>query len=151
MEQVSCWKEQPNRDQVLERAYDFVEALSNNDLKNAGKLVKLDDPEQLEELLKKHLKDFIFSWLEDDEADNLKDDLLANLYHPADLDEEWVNPEFEGKSFFLGNGEGFSLHLAFYQKPTNLQLHLQVCEEDALYYLKFMNISANPNLPAVEF
>lgn len=149
-EQTACWKEQPNRDQVLERSYEFVDKVSQYEWEQAAHLVRMDDPVEFKESLESHLNDFVFGWLEDDEANLLHENLFMNLYHPADLQEEWVHPEFQGSTFVMKPGERFSIHLSFFDRPTPLRLTFAVCEEDALFFLKVSDVSVNPNLPSLD-
>lgn len=150
-ENTRYWEQKPNRDEVLDRSYSFVEAVSNNNLNEAGQIVMLPEPGNFETGLRKSLQDFVMSWLEDDEMSELKGDIVKHLTNPGEMDEETIQPEFEGNEFFLKDGEKFSIHLGFKKKPTNLRFHFTVCEQDELYFIKFLKITTNPDLPSLHF
>ncbi len=150
-ENLVFWEEKPNRDQALDRVYAFIEALSEKDLTKAGQFVMLSEPAAFEEKLRKSLEQYITNWYEDDEAGGIQGDLLEHLTYPGEMDEESVQPEFEGRSFFLEDQETFSIHLSFKKKATNLQFYFTVCEQDALFFVKFQKIIENPNLPSMDF
>jgi hypothetical protein len=145
------WEKRPNRDEVLTRAYDFIGALSEMNNNKANSLVLMDDNQDFFDSLNKYLQDFITSWLEDEELEKLDENLPSNLTHPGEVAEDHVLPEFEGSDFFLNHGETFSIHLVLLKNPTNLRFHFTVIEQDKLYFVKFLKISKNPNLPSIHF
>lgn len=134
------WKTIPNRDEALEKVFEFLKSLSNQDPQEASEYILTNSMEafqqELHQLLKKHLA----LTLEDEEFIKLPEDLSVNISDPEDLEEESIEPEFQGKEFTLQKDEHFSLLIGFHGEATPIKITFKLEEMDEVYFLKLVNV-----------
>src|SRR5947208_312875 len=97
---VAYWKERPNRDEVLERIYRFLQALSQKKPSEAVNFVIIKNMELFMQVLNESLHKYLELAIEDADWDEFKDkDLSMEIDDPTDKDEDLMLPEFSGNKF----------------------------------------------------
>ena len=127
-------KQVPNRDQALEKIYDFMLALSQGKPANAKKLVITDSLEtfrvQLDQLLRPFWKEIL---AEDPE---LSRDLSLEISDPYFVKEQDSYPQFSRNDFNLIENEQISIRVAINGEVIPVHLNFTIKKYDEIYFLK---------------
>ncbi|MEX0967351.1 MAG: hypothetical protein WD077_08940 [Bacteroidia bacterium] len=139
----SCWKRLPTRDEVLDRAYFFLQALANKDPEKASEYIVTTSLTDLREEMNKSLQQFVLLNFEDEDMPSPDADLSLEITDPFDVEEELLFPEFTGNSFEVQLGEVLSLRLCLHGISTEVRIHFVLAESDRLYMLKVQSVSTS--------
>jgi hypothetical protein len=140
---VHFWKALPNRDEVLEVAYNFLKELSEKHPEKAASIIMVKDMEKFLASLDDSMKQFLSLAIEDVDWDDLSGkDLSMEIDNPYTMDEDLIRPEFSGNQFVLGKNESFSLFLGLKGYITSIRVHFILVEEDELFYLRLHRLTA---------
>lgn len=134
------WKELPDRDKVLDKIYEFMKSLSEGNTASAKQYALVSSMEKFCASLDKHLKQYAYFNLEDDELKSLSGDLSIRITDPEKMDEVQTFPEFSGSSMTVEEGEEITLRVGLNGKATGVKLHFTICEADELFFLKFVKV-----------
>lgn len=138
------WRELPNRDQALDRIYDFLQALSNNDIENAEQMILISSLDDFRKDLHNHMVEFLMMHFEDNEFEDLSSDLSIKIADPYKIDENLISPEFSGKTMVLDKNEKISVRVGYKDIITMVRLNFQISESDEVYFLKFVSVENEP-------
>ena len=130
------WEQPPNRDQFLEKVYDFFDYLSKKETTKAQNLLLNEDFDDIQQRMHQHLDDFAKTYLEDEEYESLSDNLSLEVSNPYEIDETLLNPEFSGKSFVAEPHETMTLNLAMRGQITNVAARFKIIPRDGAFYLE---------------
>lgn len=130
------WETLPNRDQVLEKVYDFFDYLSKKETKKASALLLNDDFEEIQKRIHDHLLDFAKMNLEDEEFNELPHNLAMEVNNPYEVDETLLNPEFSGRSFITEANESMTLNLAMRGMITQISVRFRIVPQNGMFYLQ---------------
>lgn len=133
---TSHWDTLPNRDQVLEKVYDFFDYLSKKQIQKADALIYGEDIDNIQKKLHQKLNAFVQMELEDEEVKALGDNLALEVSNPYEIDEVLMNPEFSGKSFVTEPGETLSLRIALRGSITNVVAQFSIVPHDGQFHLQ---------------
>ncbi len=137
------WKSLPDRDQVLDRMYNFLKTLAAGDIAVANSMVLVKDINQFMDALHDSLRKYLNLVIEDEQWEQYADsDLIKIIDNPYDLDEDLTQPEFSGKDYVVGVNEDVSVLLSMKGYVTSIRLHFLMVERDELFFLKLLKISS---------
>jgi len=134
------WKTIPNRDEALEKVFEFLKSLSNQNPDEASQYILTNSMENFQQELHQLLKKYLALTLDDNEFLKLPEDLSVNISDPEDIEEESIEPEFQGKEFTLEKDEHFSLLVGFQGEATPIKITFKLEEMDEVYFLKLVNV-----------
>lgn len=138
---MNYWEHLPDRDEVLEKIYKFLQLLSENDPDEAEKLVNVGSMSKFRDTLHYYLTDYSMLALEDDEMMELPDDLSVAISDPSTLDENDINPEFSGNSMVLQPNETVKLRVGMGNEITPVQLEFMIYKRENQYLLNLMKVN----------
>lgn len=138
---MNYWKEQPTRDQVLDKAYEFIKVLAEGKPRKAEKLVLAKNFDKFRSHLQALLASFAETILEEDEFAAIPADFVAGITNPFEADEDLIFPEFTGKQLTVGPGEQLSFKVLFMEEVSNIKIHFSIYEADSLFFLKLDKLS----------
>lgn len=127
-------KQSPNRDQVLEKVYDFMRALSEEKPEQAERLVITDSMDyfrcQLDLLLRPFWKEMTA------ENPELTRDLSLEISDPHFVKEQDSQPWFSHHDFNLVEGELVSIKVAINGEVIPVYLNFSIKKYDEIFFLK---------------
>lgn len=124
----------PNRDQVLEKVYDFGRALSERNPNKAEQMVITVSMDEFRWELDQLLRPF---WREmANEEPDLTRDLSLDISDPHFIKEKDSNPEFSNNDFNLSEGEFLSMRVAIKGEVIPVYLNFSIKKYDEIYFLK---------------
>jgi hypothetical protein len=139
---LEFWKELPDRDEVLERVYNFLKKLSRKIPDEAVNIVMVGDMKQFLDSLHTALKATLSHIVDDEEFyDYESKNLSLEIDDPFEMDERHIEPEFSGKAYTLGKGEAMSVKIGLKGNVTPVRVHFELIEHDELYYLRLIGIT----------
>jgi len=140
---LQYWKSLPDRDQVLDRMYNFLKTLAAGNIAKANSMVLVKDINQFMDALHDSLRKYLNLVIEDEQWEQYADsDLIKIIDNPYDLDEDLTQPEFSGKDYVVGVNEDVSVLLSMKGYVTSIRLHFLMVERDELFFLKLHKISS---------
>ena len=143
MQPLQYWKDRPDRDQVLDRMYSFLQTLAAGDIAKANSMVLVKDINQFMDVLQDSLRKYLDDIIEDEQWEEYAaTDLIKIIDNPYDLDEDLTQPEFSGKEYVVGVNEDVSVLLSMKGFVTSLRLHFLLVERDELFFLKLLKLSS---------
>ncbi len=130
----SFGKAPPNRDEALEKVYDFLAALAEQRPGEAEQLVLTHHFRyfrwQLDLLLRPYWQEMAR------EAPALTRDLAIEISDPHFLDESDTQPQFSSNGFELSVGERISMRVAIRGEAVPVCVNFRVATADELYFLR---------------
>lgn len=138
---MNFWNHPPNRDEVLDKIYDFMQLLSQNKPDEAAKLVNVRSFQKFRDTLHYQLTDYLLLTIEDKELHALPDDLSVNIVDPYSLDETLVNPQFTGNDMVTAPNERVTVQLAVQDELTPVKLEFLLYSSEGNIYLNLMKVS----------
>lgn len=124
----------PNRDEALEKVYDFLAALADQKPEDAERLVLTQHFRyfrwQLDLLLRPYWQEMAR------EAPDLTRDLAIEISDPHFLNESDTQPFFSSNSFQLSVGERISMCVAICGEAVPVHVNFEVAIADELYFLR---------------
>ena len=127
-------KKSPNRDQALEKVYDFMRALAEKRPEEAEKLVITDSLIFFRTQLDQHLRPF---WKEMAFEDpELTRDLSLEISDPHFVKEQESCPQFSQNGFELKENEQISIKVAVHGEVIPVYLNFTIKKYDEIFFLK---------------
>ncbi len=127
-------KQLPNRDQVLEKIYDFMRALSEKNPDEAEKLVITHSMDEfrwhLDQLLRPYWREMA------NENPDPAGDLSLAISDPHFIKEKDSRPEFSNNDFNLSENEKVSIRVAIKGEVIPVYLYFSVQKFDEIFFLK---------------
>ncbi len=124
----------PNRDQVLEKVYDFARALAERNPKEAETLVITTSMDkfrwELDQLLRPYWREMA------DEEPDFTRDLSLDISDPHFVKEKDSKPEFSNNDFNLSENESLSMRVAINGEVVPVYLNFSIQKYDEVYFLK---------------
>lgn len=140
------FKFKPDRDDILERIYCFMNAISENKFDLAKNMILCDANINIFlNSLNKHILNYATLYFDDEEIDYESDSLTNLLDKPTLMKEEDILPVFTGKNFLVETGEIISIRIGIKGYITNIRINFLLEEYDALYYLRVISIIKEDN------
>ncbi|MBI1185646.1 hypothetical protein GC194_15365 [bacterium] len=138
---MNYWKQPPTRDEVLDKIYDFLKLLSQNQPDEAEKLVRVGSMSKFRDALHYHMADYVVMIFEDKEFMELPDDFSTAISNPYDMDENDMAPAFSGNQLECVNKETISLRLGLFNEITPIKIEFMIGQLDNQYFLNLMKVS----------
>lgn len=130
----SFGKVPPNRDEALEKVYDFLRALSEQKPDEAERMVLTNHFRyfrwQLDLLLRPYWKEMA------QEEPELTRDLAIEISDPHFMKEQDTNPQFSSNNFQLTEYEGISMCVGIGGEAVPVYVNFTVACADELYFLR---------------
>lgn len=127
-------KQLPNRDQVLEKVYDFMRALSERDVAQASSLVITSSLDEFRWQLDQLLRPF---WREmANENPDPSGDLSLEISDPHFIKEKDSKPEFSYNNFNLTEDERIAIRVGIKGEVIPVYLNFTVKKHDEIFFLK---------------
>ncbi len=130
----SLGKAPPNRDEVLEKVYDFLSALAEQKPEEAERMVLTQHFRyfrwQLDMLLRPYWKEMA------QEDPELTRDLAIEISDPHFMNERDTQPHFSSNDFQLGINERISMRVAIRGEAVPVYVNYKVVLADELYFLR---------------
>jgi hypothetical protein len=127
----------PNRDEALEKVYDFLAALSEQKPEEAERMVLTQHFRyfrwQLDMLLRPYWKEMA------QEEPELTRDLAIEISDPHFLNESDTQPHFSSNGFELGINERISMRVAIQGEAVPVYVNYKVAVADELYFLRLQD------------
>ena len=137
---MNFWIDLPNRDEVLEKIFRFLQLLSENLPDDAEKLVNVGNMDKFRDNLHYFLADYSMMILDDQELADLPDDLSTSILDPYLMDENDIQPSFTGNEFILKPNETIDVKIGLRDNITNIKIRFMIYEMEGKYYLNLMRI-----------
>ena len=137
---MNFWENKPNRDEVLDKIYDFLKLLSEKKPDEAEKLVRVGSMAKFRDALHFHLSDYSIMIFEDKEYLELPDDFSIGISNPYQMDENDIEPRFSGNSMVLEDRETIKLRVGLFNEITPINLIFMVNELESRYYLNLRKV-----------
>ncbi len=137
---MNFWEYKPNRDEVLDKIYDFLKLLSEKNPDEAEKLVRVGDMGKFRDALHYHLSDYSIMIFEDTEYMQLPDDFSLGISNPYDMDENEIEPRFSGNSMILENRETIKLRIGLFNEITPINITFMIHELENRFFLNLIKV-----------
>lgn len=137
---MNFWTEKPDRDEVLDRIFDFFKLLSEEKPEEAEKLVNVGSMDKFRDTLHYYLTDYSVMVCDDDELMALPDDLSLAVTDPYQMPEEELSPTFTGNQLKLVANERIEMRIPFMKEITPYWICFQIFEHQGKYLLNLMQV-----------
>jgi len=138
---MNYWDHAPNRDEVLDKIYEFLRLLSLNEPDEAEKLVRVGSMSKFRDALHYQIADYMIMIYEDTEFMELPDDFSVNISDPTKMDEDYINPRFSGNELVLKSGETIEVNVGFNQEVILVYIQFMIYELEDKYFLNVMKVA----------
>ena len=137
---MNKWDHLPNRDEVLDKIYDFLRLLSLKEPEEAQKMVNVGSMPKFRDALHYHMSDYSIMVFDDEQYMDLPDDFSINISDPDKLDENDINPRFSGSQMNLQPNETITVNVGFRNEILPVSIQFMIYELDQEYYLNLMKV-----------
>ncbi|MGB0430546.1 MAG: hypothetical protein ACPGLV_08740 [Bacteroidia bacterium] len=137
---MNFWENKPNRDEALDKVYEFLKLLSENKPDEAEKLVRVGNMAKFRDALHYHLSDYSIMIFEDKEYMQLPDDFSVGISDPNNMNENDIEPRFSGNTMVLNDRETIKLRVGLFNEITPINITFMIHELDQRFYLNLMKV-----------
>ena len=139
------WNSLPNRDEVMDLIFAFINSFSESSLQKATSLVYITDIELFKKVLDDAFKSWLLMLVDDKEMDEMSlNNLIHQVSNPFEMDEDTMLPTFSNNDFILEELEVITLKLFLKSEISPVRLHFRLEKNpDGSYFLKMIRITSD--------
>ena len=137
---MNNWTHAPTRDEALDKIFDFIQFLSQNQPDEAEKLVRVGDMAKFRDALHYRMADYAIMIFEDTEFLELPDDFSVGISDPYKMNEEDIEPRFSGNTLELIDRETVRIRLGLFNEITPVVLEFMIQKIADNFYLNLMKV-----------
>ena len=137
---MNHWPHLPDRDQVLEKVYNFFKLLSEQKPDEAEKLVRVGNMDKFRDTLHYYLADYALMIYDDETFQKLPDDLSLVIDDPYTQEENELAPNFTGTAFVTVPNERVEIRASMNGEITPIWIQFMIYEMEGKFYLNLMQV-----------